>query len=68
MFLESRVWKCWSAGMVFFIPVRGGLTGFFSIMWVLLFYLHGLFTWFFTPGERWAHRGFFQHFGVFIKM
>ncbi len=52
MFLESRVWAGWSAGMVFFIPVRGGLTGVFSIMWVLSF----LFTCFFTPGERWAHR------------
>jgi hypothetical protein len=41
MFLESRVWAGWSAGMVFFIPVRGGLTGVFSIMWVLVFYLHG---------------------------
>ena len=41
MFLESRVWAGWIAGMVFFIPVRGGLTGVFSIMWVLSFYLHG---------------------------
>ena len=64
MFLEGRVWAGWNAGMVFFIPVRGGLTGLFSIMWVLFF----LLTWFFTPGERWAHRGFFQHFGVLIKM
>ena len=64
MFLESRVWAGWSAGMVFFIPVRGGLTGFFFHHVGAIF----LFTWFFTPGERWAHRGFFQHFGVLIKM
>ncbi len=40
MLLQSRVWVGWSVGMVFFIPVRGGLTGVFSIMWVLSFSLH----------------------------
>ena len=41
MFLQSRVWVGWCVGMVFFIPVRGGLTGVFSIMWVHIFYFHG---------------------------
>jgi len=29
--------------MVFFIPVRGGLTGFFSIVWVFIFVCRDVF-------------------------
>ncbi len=62
-FLKSQ--SSWIVGMVFFIPVRVGLTGFFSIMWVfsLVFCLLG---WIFTPVERLAHRRFFHHLNVLV--
>ena len=51
---EFKEFDCWDG---FFIYLRGGLAGVFSIMMVSNFVC---WDGYFIPGERWAHRGVFN--------